>query len=125
MEKDRPINLDLSTISLPITGYVSILHRISGVIMLAGVLILLWLLDASLQSEYNFNELKETLNHPLVTFIVWGILAALAYHTIAGIRHLIMDAGIGESLEGGRTGAKIVITLAALVILAIGGFLAW
>ena len=125
MKKDRPINLDLSTISLPITGYVSILHRISGVIMLAGVLILLWLLDASLQSEYNFNELKETLNHPLVTFIVWGILAALAYHTIAGIRHLIMDAGIGESLEGGRTGAKIVITLAALVILAIGGFLAW
>ena len=93
--------------------------------MLAGVLILLWLLDASLQSEYNFNELKETLNHSLVTFIVWGILAALAYHTIAGIRHLIMDAGIGESLEGGRTGAKIVITLAALVILAIGGFLAW
>jgi succinate dehydrogenase / fumarate reductase cytochrome b subunit len=83
------------------------------------------MLDLSLTSEQSFNELKETLKSPLVTFIVWGVLAALAYHTIAGIRHLIMDAGIGETLEGGRLGAKIVAVLAFVVILAIGAYLLW
>ncbi len=93
--------------------------------MLGGVLVLLWMLDNSLASEQSFNELKQTLSHPIALFIVWGVLAALAYHTVAGIRHLIMDMGIGETLEGGRTGAKIVIVLSAVAILAIGGFLLW
>ncbi len=93
--------------------------------MLGGVLVLLWMLDSSLASEQSFNELKQTLSHPIALLIVWGVLAALAYHTVAGIRHLIMDMGIGETLEGGRTGAKIVIALSAIAILAIGGFLLW
>ncbi|HEY7773162.1 MAG TPA: succinate dehydrogenase, cytochrome b556 subunit [Marinagarivorans sp.] len=125
MKKDRPVNLDLTTISLPITGYVSILHRISGVIMLGGILVLLWLLDTSLTSEQQFNALKETLSNPLITFVVWGVLAALAYHTVAGLRHLLMDMGIGETLEGGRAGAKAVVAIAVLLILAIGVFLVW
>ncbi|WP_236982554.1 succinate dehydrogenase, cytochrome b556 subunit [Marinagarivorans cellulosilyticus] len=125
MKKDRPVNLDLTTISLPITGYVSFLHRVSGIIMLAGILILLWMLDTSLSSEQSFNELKETLSNPVITFVVWGVLAALAYHTVAGLRHLLMDMGIGESLEGGRAGAKAVVALAILFILLIGGYLIW
>ncbi|WP_054113700.1 succinate dehydrogenase, cytochrome b556 subunit [Marinagarivorans algicola] len=125
MKKDRPVNLDISTISLPVTALVSITHRVSGLIMLGGVLVLLWMLDSSLASEQSFNELKQTLSHPIALLIVWGVLAALAYHTVAGIRHLIMDMGIGETLDGGRTGAKIVIALSAIAILAIGGFLLW
>ena len=125
MKKDRPVNLDLTTISLPITGYVSFLHRISGVIMLGGILVLLWMLDTSLTSEQQFNELKETLGNPLITFVVWGVLAALAYHTVAGLRHLLMDMGIGETLEGGRAGAKAVVAIAVLLIIAIGVFLVW
>ena len=93
--------------------------------MLAGILILLWMLDTSLSSEQSFNELKETLSNPVITFVVWGVLAALAYHTIAGLRHLLMDMGIGESLEGGRAGAKAVVALAILFILLIGGYLIW
>ncbi|MDZ7924997.1 MAG: succinate dehydrogenase, cytochrome b556 subunit [Marinagarivorans sp.] len=125
MKKDRPVNLDLRTISLPITAYISILHRASGAIMLGGVLVLLYMLDLSLASEQSFNELKEIINNPVATFVVWGVLAALAYHTIAGIRHLIMDIGVGETLEGGRLGAKIVAILAAAIIIAIGVYLLW
>ena len=125
MKKDRPVNLDLRTISLPITAYISILHRVSGAIMLGGVLVLLYMLDLSLASEQSFNELKETISNPIVTFVVWGVLAALIYHTIAGIRHLIMDVGVGETLEGGRLGAKIVAILAAAIIIAIGVCLLW
>jgi succinate dehydrogenase / fumarate reductase cytochrome b subunit len=119
VNKNRPVNLDISTIKLPITAYVSILHRVSGVILVAVMAILLCMLDASLESEESFAALKEGLQNPVYQFIIWGSLAALAYHMVAGIRHLIMDAGIGETLEGGQTGAKIALVVAiALIVLA-------
>jgi len=116
----RPVNLDIGTIDLPITAYTSILHRASGVALYVGVAILLWMLDLSLASEESFASLKEHLTNPFCQFLIWGTLAALIYHLIAGVRHLIMDCGIGESLEGGKTGAKIVLVLAGVVILLAG-----
>lgn len=120
MKKNRPVNLDISTIKLPITAYVSILHRVSGVALFAGVAILLWMLDTSLSSVNGFTELQATLTSPLSQFIIWLTLAGLVYHMVAGIRHLIMDAGIGEDLEGGQSGAKIAIAAIAVLILLAG-----
>ena len=120
MNKNRPVNLDISTIQLPITAYVSILHRISGVALFAGVAVLLWMLEASLSSETSFAELKELAQSPLCKLILWATLSGLAYHMVAGIRHLIMDAGVGESLEGGQIGAKIALALAIIIIAALG-----
>ncbi len=120
MKKNRPVNLDISTIKLPITAYVSILHRVSGVALFAGVAILLWMLDKSLSSAAGFAELQDTLNSPLCQFVIWLTLAGLVYHMVAGIRHLIMDAGIGEDLEGGQKGAKIALVVIAVLILLAG-----
>lgn len=120
MNKNRPVNLDISTIQLPITAIVSILHRVSGVVLFAGVAVLLWMLEASLASESSFAEIKEHFQSPLCKLILWATLAALAYHMVAGIRHLIMDTGVGESLEGGRIGAKIALALAVIIIAALG-----
>ena len=109
--------MDIGTIKLPITSYVSILHRVSGVILFFAVAIFLWMLDSSLASEESFNQLAETLNSPICQFIIWGSLAALAYHAIAGIRHLIMDMGFGEdSFESGRNSAWAAVVLAVVVI---------
>lgn len=120
MKKNRPVNLDISTIKLPITAYVSILHRASGVALFAGVAILLWMLEASLSSIVSFEELKQQLQTPLVQFFVWATLAGLAYHIAAGVRHLIMDMGVGETLEGGQAGAKIALAVAVILILLAG-----
>ena len=120
MNKNRPVNLDISTIKLPITAYVSILHRVSGVILFGGMAVLLIMLDASLESADSFAALKEGLSNPICQFLVWGTLAALAYHMVAGIRHLIMDAGIGETLQGGQDGAKVAIVVAVILILLAG-----
>ena len=57
---------------------------------------------------------------PLAKLIVWGLLSALLYHLVAGVRHLIMDMGVGESLEGGKLGSKIVIVVSVVVILLAG-----
>ena len=117
MDKKRPVNLDLGTIALPITSYVSILHRASGVIMFFAVAVLLWLLESSLASEASFNELSNLFNNPLCQVVVWGSLAALAYHSVAGMRHMIMDFGVGEdSFQAGRLSAWVALALAAGVI---------
>ena len=94
MDNKRPVNLDLGTIRLPITSYVSILHRVSGVILFFAVAIFLWMLESSLASEQSFTDLGALLSNPVCQIVIWGSLAALAYHAVAGIRHLIMDFGV-------------------------------
>jgi len=119
----RPVNLDISTIRLPLAAITSITHRISGVILFVGIGILLWMLDNSLSSRDGFNNLQKTLTSPLATFIVWGVLSALAYHIVAGIKHLLMDLGFGESKEAAPRGAMIVIVVSAVLILLLGVWL--
>lgn len=120
MNDNRPVNLDLKTVKFPITAIVSITHRISGVVLLVGILVLLWMLDMSLSSEQSFNSLKTVLQAPLSKFILWAVLAALAYHLVAGVRHLVMDMGVGETLEGGKRGATIVVVVAVILIILAG-----
>ena len=120
MNKKRPVNLDISTIKLPITAYVSILHRFSGIFLFAGVAVLLWMLDSSLDSQESFAAVRDAANNSVWKFILWAVLSALAYHTIMGTRHLIMDCGIGESLKSGQLGAQIALTLAVIAIVLIG-----
>ncbi|PHN42478.1 succinate dehydrogenase, cytochrome b556 subunit [Pseudomonas amygdali] len=120
MNSQRPVNLDLRTIKLPVTAYTSILHRISGVILFVGIAIMLYAMDKSLASEEGFGEVKACLTSPLAKLIIWGLLSALLYHMVAGIRHLIMDSGVGETLEGGKLGSKIVIAVSVILILLAG-----
>lgn len=124
VKKQRPVNLDLQTIQMPITAIASILHRVSGVIMLFAVGILLWLLAESLSSEQGFQNVFDIVNGFFGTFILWGILTALAYHIVGGIRHLLMDMGYFEELESGALSAKVA--LGATVILSIlAGIMVW
>jgi succinate dehydrogenase / fumarate reductase cytochrome b subunit len=116
----RPVNLDIGTIHLPLAALTSITHRISGVILFVGIAILLWLFQRSLASEASFNDVKALFASPLLKFVVWGTLSALSYHMVAGIKHLLLDAGIGETREGGPVGAKLVIAASAVLIVLMG-----
>ncbi len=124
MKNQRPVNLELSKFKFPLAAIVSILHRISGIFTFAGVAVLLWLLDASLASEESFVAVQQTLSQPLWQAVIWLVLAALAYHLVAGIRHILMDVGVGESLKGGRAGAQLVI-LGALILMVLAGVWVW
>ncbi len=105
---------------LPLTAWASITHRASGVFLFAATAVLLWLLDGSLRSAQDFAEVSELLASPLAKLVVWAIVAALIYHSAAGIKHLIADAGIGETLEGGLLGARIAIGVSVVLILLAG-----
>lgn len=117
---NRPVNLDISTIRFPLAALTSITHRISGVILFVGIGILLWMLDKSLESRAGFSQLQDVLTSPLAKFVLWGVLSALAYHVVAGIKHLLMDVGIGETKAGAPRGATLVIVVSAILIVALG-----
>lgn len=89
-------------------------------ILFLGIAVLLYGLDKSLSSEEGFTQVKECLTSPLAKFVIWGLLSALLYHLVAGVRHLIMDAGVGETLEGGKLGSKIVLVVSAILIVLLG-----
>ena len=124
MKKQRPVNLDLSTIKLPAAGKASILHRISGVMMFFAVGILIWTLSVSLSSAEGFASVKECLDGMFFKFIMWGIVSALAYHFVGGIRHLIMDLGHLEEKGSGQTSARFVIAL-WIVLSVLAGVWLW
>ncbi|HUH37277.1 MAG TPA: succinate dehydrogenase, cytochrome b556 subunit [Spongiibacteraceae bacterium] len=123
MKDKRPVNLDIGTIALPITAYQSILHRASGVFLAVGVAVLLWLLDGSLASEESFARTREIASGFWFKLVTWAVLAALIYHTLAGIKHLLMDMGIGESMAGGIAGSRAVFIFSAILIVLVGAWL--
>ncbi len=124
MKDTRPKNLNLFTIKWPLAAITSIAHRISGVFIFIGVALLLYLLQLSLESETGFSMALDLLANPLVKFITWAIVAGLLYHLIAGIKHLLMDFGIGETKQGSLRGAQLTI-LFSVIAIAVSGVWIW
>jgi succinate dehydrogenase / fumarate reductase cytochrome b subunit len=120
VDNKRPVNLDLTKFSFPLPALTSIVHRVTGFALFVGLVFLMYSLDLSLESEQGFATVKEGLDHPLAKLIIWGVVSALLYHLVAGVKHLVMDMGIGETLEGGRNGALIVIAVSVVLIVLAG-----
>lgn len=123
MNDKRPKNLELSTIRFPLPAITSILHRVSGVFIFAGVGVLLWLFSESLSSAEGFARTVQWLDMPLVKLVVWAIVAGLIYHLGAGVKHLVMDLGIGETLSGAQAGARLVLIISISAIVLAGVWL--
>ena len=118
MSKKRPVNLDLTTFHYPPMAIVSILHRISGVVLFMLLPFLLYLLGQSLSSPLQFSHVFAP--GGLAKILIWVYLAALSYHFIAGVRHLIMDLGFGDTLAQGRCSAYSVLLLFVIVAVVLG-----
>ncbi len=121
VKKQRPVNLDLSTIRFPVTAIASILHRVSGVITFVAVGILLWLLGLSLSSPEGFLQASAVMDSFFVKFILWGILTALAYHIVGGVRHMLMDFGyLAETQVVGTRSAQICFGITVVLSILAG-----
>ena len=110
----RPTNLDLLTIKQPLPAVISILHRVSGIVLFFGAGLFLWMFDRSLISSVTFRKLGESIDQWPFKLLLLAIMAALFWHLAAGLRHLLMDLGYGESLKGGLLGARIAIAAAVV-----------
>ena len=115
----RPINVgigDLLQFSWPLTALTSITHRIAGVALFVAFGFALYALEQSLDSPKGFEQMQVMLAGPIAKGILWISLAALIYHFIAGIKHLLLDGSDAESLEVGRAAAMTTIAISVLLI---------
>jgi succinate dehydrogenase / fumarate reductase cytochrome b subunit len=96
---------------LPPSGWVSILHRISGAVLFLSLPLLLWLFDLSLMSELSFLRLQEVAGHWFVKLVLLGLIWAFLHHAIAGIRYLFLEIGIGLDKPAARKSAIAVLAV--------------
>lgn len=115
-KKHRPKYLSLPAIlfqiRLPVPGWVSILHRVSGALLVFPFAAwLLYLLDVSLRSEQGFAHVQEYLRMPLAKLGLLVLFWAYCHHFCAGIRYLLLDLNKGIELRAARASAAAVIVV--------------
>ena len=109
----RPVYIDLRKINLPVSALISITHRFSGMYVFFITLpLMLALIYFSTESEDSFNDLSLFLkNYKFILALIVLSFCILWYHILSGVRHLIMDAHIGESLLASKYSAIFTISL--------------
>jgi succinate dehydrogenase / fumarate reductase, cytochrome b subunit len=112
--KNRPKNLNLFTIRLPINAVVSILHRASGVGLFLCLPLILLALQALVGSEESYSALTSWLNTWFVKLLIIGLGWAFFHHFFAGIRHLLQDIHWMTSLHNARLSSRILLWLVGI-----------
>jgi succinate dehydrogenase / fumarate reductase cytochrome b subunit len=119
---------DLPTYRLPAAGIVSILHRVSGVLMFVLMPFIIWMFDKSVSSEISFAKFRSAFGNGfpfvpafLVKLVVLALIWAYLHHFIAGLRHLWMDVSHkAVSKEFGASSATFTLAASLLLTLALG-----
>ncbi len=124
MNKKRPKHLALHLIKLPLPGIVSILHRVSGLLLFFALPLLLLLLQYSLRSIETYTQLTAVLAHPLSKLLLLGLLWAFLHHFCAGLRYLAIDLHYVRDLAQARNSSKLAMA-ASLAMTALLGVKLW
>ncbi len=119
----RPVNVNVFQYRFPLPAIISILHRISGILIFLFTPLMLYLLHRSLLSRPSFLLLKQTLQMPMMKLGIWIMLAAIIFHLLAGIRHMIMDLGYAEGLKAARATAYIILSVSIVMTILVGVWL--
>jgi succinate dehydrogenase / fumarate reductase, cytochrome b subunit len=124
MNKKRPKHLALHQIKLPLPGIVSILHRVSGLLLFCALPLLLLMLQYSLRSIETYTQLTAVLGYPLIKLMLIGLLWAFLHHFCAGLRYLAVDFHLVRDLAQARNSSKVVMVV-SLVLTVILGVKLW
>ncbi|HRK36960.1 MAG TPA: succinate dehydrogenase, cytochrome b556 subunit [Burkholderiaceae bacterium] len=133
LKKPRPefrnINAftDLTTYRLPLAGWVSILHRVSGLLMFLLMPFIVWLFDTSVSSEISFDSFTAAFGVGIgfvpgwfVKLVALALIWAYLHHLLAGLRHLYMDATHSVTKSFGASSAQVVLVLSIGLTLILG-----
>ena len=120
MKHSRPVYLDLLRIRQPLPAMISLLHRISGVLLFLAIPFLLTTLQESLASPERFATLQQSSGFKLALFF---LCAAYGYHFFAGLRFLLLDLHWGTALKSARLTAWAVLGASLLSLLLLGAWL--
>ena len=118
---------DLPTYRLPAAGWVSIMHRISGLLMFLLMPLIIWMFDSSISSEISFAKFGAAFNVGLgfvpgwfMKLVALALIWAYLHHFIAGLRHLYMDVCHAVSKEFGKSSAIVTLALSLGLTAALG-----
>lgn len=122
----RPVFFEPLKTSLPLPALISITHRLSGLALVFFVPIALMTLSYSLLNEQNFLFVQHRLHVcPFAKAFAIITLCAWIFHALAGVRHLLMDIHLFDSLPAARASAVMTFVIAGIVSLFIGGAILW
>ena len=118
---------DLPTYRLPPAGWVSILHRISGLLMFLLMPLIIWMFDNSISSEFSYAKFAAAFNVGLglvpgwfMKLVALALIWAYLHHFIAGLRHLYMDVCHAVSKEFGKSSAIVTLSLSIGLTVVLG-----
>ena len=118
---------DLPTYRLPAAGWVSILHRISGLLMFLLMPLIIWMFDNSISSEFSYAKFAAAFNVGLgfvpgwfMKLVALALIWAYLHHFIAGLRHLYMDVCHAVSKEFGKSSAIVTLSLSIGLTVVLG-----
>ncbi len=119
---------DLPSYRLPAAGWVSILHRVSGVLMFALMPFIIWMFDTSISSEISFARFTSAFSAGMLglpgffwKLVTLAILWAYLHHFTAGLRHLWMDVSHDAAdLKFGRNSAQVTLILSLSLTVVLG-----
>ncbi|GBE09551.1 succinate dehydrogenase cytochrome b556 subunit [bacterium BMS3Bbin12] len=114
----RPVALNLFRIRFPAPAVVSILHRLSGLLLFLGIPVAVYLMEQSLADARGFARVQGLLATPALRLFGLSVAWAFSHHLLAGLRYLLIDLGIGVDRAGARAGAWVVGVAAAAVAVA-------
>lgn len=117
----RPRFLDLTKIRLPLPGIVSILHRISGVLMIMAIPVCIWLLELTVTDQAAFTQAAAVADSLLFKLAAAVILWSLCHHLIAGIRYLLLDIDVWVERKQARQSAVGVFIVSILLTIGLLG----
>jgi succinate dehydrogenase / fumarate reductase cytochrome b subunit len=115
--KNRPVYLNLFAIHLPITGLISVLHRVTGVVWVLLLPLSLALFQRSIENEAGYAQVLTLLSGMPARLALLLALWLFAQHLFSGVRHLLLDLDIGVSLNSARSSAIWVFAASAGVTL--------
>lgn len=117
----RPVFLNLWQIRFPVTAVMSIMHRVTGVILFLALPAFIFALQRSLQSEQQFNAVLHYADSLMVKILLVLLAWSLIHHLFAGLRYLLLDIDMGIQRHTARMTAWLVILAAIIVPIIIVG----
>ncbi|MCK9609457.1 MAG: succinate dehydrogenase, cytochrome b556 subunit [Methylomonas sp.] len=121
MSANRPLSPHLQVYRLPLTGLISITHRMTGVLLSMGLLLFVYVLLAIAAGESTYLDMQAFMSFWLFKLVYWGFVYALFFHLCHGIRHLIWD--VGKTFDRATMNRYALIELGCSAILTFAAFL--
>ena len=116
-QTNRPLSPHLQVYKLPLTGIISITHRMTGVILALGLILYVVSFFYILQGNEAYLELQSFLDYTLIRIAIWFFIYALFFHLCHGVRHLIWDVGEGFDRDDMDRNAIIELVLSLVLTL--------